>query len=217
MSFSNKILLFFVMLGAINIIILLIIKAKAKSIKTEEKEKYKRGNIRVLNYDDENLICMVENDLELKYGYECNELETFKNMKLSHRNIYTLLWFETEMHNGGLGEYLFSTSNVTIPYLEKALEDVKALKLLECYREFVEKNNIQDAINHINRRSVEEYFQFMSNFDFSNFNDLYEKTDIRLLMAKYIRDNLIDFSDLSEEELRILKEIEEEQNVAENN
>lgn len=217
MSFSNKILLFFVIIGAINIIILLIIKVKAKSTKPENKEKYKKGNIRVLNYDDENLICMVENDLELKYGYECNELKTFENMKLSHRNIYTLLWFDTEMHNGGLGEYLFSTSNVTIPYLEKALEDVNALKLLENYKVFIETNNVYEAINNINRRSVEEYFRFMSSFDFSNFNDLYEKTELRLLIANYIRNNITDFSDLSEEELRILKEMEEEQKVMENN
>lgn len=215
MSFSNKILLFFVILGAVNIIILLIIKAKATSKRSEGKETYKRGNIRVLNYDDENLICMVENDLELKYGYECNELKTLENMKLSHRNIYTLLWFDREMHNGGLGEYLFSISNITMQYLKKALKDIKAIELLEAYTTFVEKNDMYEVIDKINKRSAEEYFLFMSKFDFSNFNELYEKTDLRLLIARYIRNNIIDFSDLSEEELSVLKEIEEG-NIIEN-
>lgn len=217
MSFMNKILLIFVILGAINIIILLIIKGKSKSKKIEEKETRKKGDIRVLSYDDEDLICMVENDLELKYGYGCNDLAVFQNMKITHKNVYTLLWFDTEMKNGGLGEYFFSISNVTMSYLEKAFEDVKALELLESYRIFINKNNIEEGISHINKRSVEEYSLFMSKFDFSKFNDLYEKTDLRLLIANYIRSNIIDFSDLSEEELRILKEMEEEQKLMENN
>ncbi|WP_343344578.1 DMP19 family protein [Terrisporobacter petrolearius] len=217
MSFMNKILLIFVILGAINIIILLIIKGKSKSKKIEEKETRKKGDIRVLSYDDEDLICMVENDLELKYGYGCNNLKVYQSMKITHKNVYTLLWFDTEMKNGGLGEYFFSVSNVTMNYLEKAFEDVKALELLESYKIFINKNNIEESIGYINKRSVEEYSLFMSKFNFSKFNDLYEQTDLRLLIANYIRDNIIDFSDLSEEELRILKEMEEEQKLMENN
>lgn len=217
MSFTNKILLFFVILGAVNIIILLIIKNKSRARKVEEKEKYKKGDIKVLNYDDEDLLCMVENDLEFKYGYGCIDLEVFRNMKITHRNIYTLLWFDTEMQNGGLGEYFFSISNVTMGYLEKAFENVKAIELLEGYKEFMGLNNVEKAINNINKRSVEEYSKFMSEFDFSNFNNLYKKIDLRLFMANYIRDNIIDFSDLSEEEIRILKEMDEEQKLMENN
>ena len=215
MSFTSKILLFFVILGAVNIIILLIIKNKSRSIKVEKREKCKKGDIRVLNYDDEDLLCMVDNDLEFRYG--CSDLEVFKNMKITHRNMYTLLWFDTEMQNGGLGEYIFSVSNITMDYLGKALEDVKALELLKEYKRFMENNNIIEAINNINKRSVEEYSEFMSKFDFSNFNNLYEKIDLRLFMANYIRDNIIDFSDLSEEEIRILKEMDEEQKLMENN
>lgn len=217
MSFMNNILLIFVILGAVNIIILLITRSKSKSIKFGEKEKGKKGDIRVLSYDDEDLICMVDNDLELRYGYGCNDLEIFKNMKTTHRNVYTLLWFDTEMKNGGLGEYFFSISNITMNYLEKAFEDIKALELLDSYKMFIDKNNIEEGINHINKRSVEEYSLFMSKFDFSKFNDLYEQTDLRSLIVNYIRDNIIDFSDLSEEELRILKEMEEEQKLMENN
>lgn len=217
MSFMNKILLIFVILGAVNIIILLIIKSKSKSRKIEEKETRKKGDIRVLSYDDEDLICMVDNDLELRYGYGCNDLEVFENMKITHKNVYTLLWFDTEMKNGGLGEYFFSISNITMNYLEKAFEDVKALELLESYKILIEKNDIEEGISHINKRSVEEYSLFMSKFDFSNFNDLYEQTGLRSLIANYIRNNIIDFSDLSEEELRILKEMEEEQKLMENN
>lgn len=217
MSFTSKILLFFVILGAVNIIILLIIKNKSRSIKVEKREKCKKGDIRVLNYDDEDLLCMVDNDLEFRYGYGCSDLEVFKNMKITHRNMYTLLWFDTEMQNGGLGEYIFSVSNITMDYLGKALEDVKALELLKEYKRFMENNNIIEAINNINKRSVEEYSEFMSKFDFSNFNNLYEKIDLRLFMANYIRDNIIDFSDLSEEEIRILKEMDEEQKLMENN
>lgn len=217
MSFTSKILLFFVILGAVNIIILLIIKNKSRSIKVEKREKCKKGDIRVLNYDDEDLLCMVDNDLEFRYGYGCSDLEVFKNMKITHRNMYTLLWFDTEMQNGGLGEYFFSVSNITMDYLGKALEDVKALELLKEYKRFMENNNIIEAINNINKRSVEEYSEFMSKFDFSNFNNLYEKIDLRLFMANYIRDNIIDFSDLSEEEIRILKEMDEEQKLMENN
>ena len=125
MPFTSKILLFFVILGAVNIITLLIIKNKSRSIKVEKREKCKKGDIRVLNYDDEDLLCMVDNDLEFRYG--CSDLEVFKNMKITHRNMYT----------------------------------------------------------------------------FSNFNNLYEKIDLRLFMANYIRENIVDFSDLSEEEKKI--------------
>lgn len=216
MSFLNRVLLFFVVLGVINIIMLVIAKKKSKSAKVEGKRKRKKGDIRVLNYNDENLICMVENNLEQKYGYECDELKIFENMKLSHRNIYTLLWFDTEMHNGGLGEYLFSTSNITTPYLQKAFEDVKALELLQSYKIFIEQNNIENTINNMNERSVEEYFQFINKFDFSNFNDLYEKTDLRLLVADYIRNNIIDFCDLDESELKVSRQIEKEQEQQKN-
>ena len=118
MSFMNKILLILVILGAVNIIILLIIRGKSKSLKSKNIDK--KGDIRALNYDDEDLICIVDNDLELKYGYGCNNLNVFENMKITHRNIYTLLWFDTEMKNGGLGEYFFNVSNITRNYLEKS-------------------------------------------------------------------------------------------------
>lgn len=217
MPFMNKLLLFFVILGAVNIIILLIIKVKAKSIKVKEKEEFKKGNIKVLTYDDEDLISMVENDLEWKYGYECNDTEIFESMKITYKNMYTLLWFHREMQNGGLGEYLFSISNGTMKYLEKAFEDINAIELLESYKTFLKENNVEEAIGEISKRSVEEYTEFMSNFDFSNFNNLYEKTNIRELLANYIRNNIIDFSDLSEEELKILKDMEEEEKLMRNN
>ncbi len=217
MSLANKILLFFVILGAVNIIILLIIKNKARSMKVDQKESRKKGDIRVLNYDDEDLLCMVDNDLELKYGYECNDISVFENMKITHRNIYTLIWFDREIQNGGLGEYFFNVSNVTMRYLEKALEDVRALELLENYKSFMRDNNVVEAINNITKRNVEEYTKFMSRFDFSNFNDLYEEINLRTFMANYIRNNIIDFSDLSEEELNILKEMEKEQKLMKKN
>lgn len=214
---TSKILLFFVILGAVNIMVLLIIKNKSRYIKVEKRERCKKGDIRVLNYDDEDLLCMVDNDLEFRYGYGCSDLEVFKNMKKTHRNMYTLLWFDTEMQNGGLGEYFFNVSNITMDYLEKALEDVKALELFKAYKQFMENNDIIEGINNINKRSVEEYSEFMSEFDFSNFNNLYEKINLRLFMANYIRENIVDFSDLSEEELKILREMEEEQKLIENN
>ena len=56
----------------------------------------------------------------------------------------------------------------------------------------------------------------MSKFYFSYFNNLYKITNLRKLMADYIRKNIVNFSDLSEEELRILKAIDEE-NLSDNN
>ena len=56
-----------------------------------------------------------------------------KDMKKTHRNIYTLLWFETEITNGGLGEYLFSISNITMEYLKEALKDIGAYNLFNKY------------------------------------------------------------------------------------
>lgn len=186
-------------------------------MKVKEKEESKKGNIKVLTYDDEDLISMVENDLEWQYGYECNDTETFESMKITHKNMYTLLWFHREMENGGLGEYLFSISNCTMKYLEKSFEDINALELLENYKTFLKENNIAAAIGKISKRSVEEYTQFMSSFDFSSFNNLYEKTNIRELLANYIRNNIIDFSDLSEEELKVLRDMEEEEKLMKNN
>ena len=216
MSLANKILLFFVILGALNIIILLFIKVKSKSNKQKPVVKSKIHDIRVLNYDDEDLICMVDNNLELEYGYRCSDKNVFEKMEKSHRNIYTLLWFETEMVNCGLGEYLFNLSNITMDYIVEAFKDVGAFELLEKYNDFMKVNNVKDAISNISKRDVEEYSRFMDQFNFSDFNNLYKLTDLRKLMANYIRKNIRDFSDLTEEELRILKEIEEE-NLIENN
>lgn len=216
MALMEKILLIFVILGAIEIIFLLILKNKSKASKRKDEEKSKSHDIKILSYDDEDLVCMVDNNLELEYGYRCEDKETYKNMKKTHRNIYIIIWFETEMENGGLGEYLFNPSNITMDYLQEALKDIEAFDLSKEYKKFVEENNIANSINKIKKRNVQEYSQFMSQFDFSYFNNLYKITNLRKLMADYIRKNIVDFSDLSEEELRILKEIDEE-NLSDNN
>ena len=216
MALMEKILLIFVILGAIEIIFLLILKNKSKASKRKDEEKSKSHDIKILSYDDEDLVCMVDNNLELEYGYRCEDKETYKNMKKTHRNIYIIIWFETEMENGGLGEYLFNPSNITMDYLQEALMDIEAFDLSKEYKKFIEENNIANSINKIKKRNVQEYSQFMSQFDFSYFNNLYKITNLRKLMADYIRKNIGNFSDLSEEELRILKEIDEE-NLSDNN
>ena len=216
MALMEKILLIFVILGAIEIIFLLILKNKSKASKRKDEEKSKSHDIKILSYDDEELVCMVDNNLELEYGYRCEDKETYKNMKKTHRNIYIIIWFETEMENGGLGEYLFNPSNITMDYLQEALMDIEAFDLSKEYKKFIEENNIANSINKIKKRNVQEYSQFMSQFDFSYFNNLYKITNLRKLMADYIRKNIVNFSDLSEEELRILKEIDEE-NLSDNN
>ena len=216
MALMEKILLIFVILGAIEIIFLLILKNKSKASKRKDEEKSKSHDIKILSYDDEDLVCMVDNNLELEYGYRCEDKETYKNMKKTHRNIYIIIWFETEMENGGLGEYLFNPSNITMDYLQEALMDIEAFDLSKEYKKFIEENNIENSINKIKKRNVQEYSQFMSQFDFSYFNNLYKITNLRKLMADYIRKNIVNFSDLSEEELRILKEIDEE-NLSDNN
>ena len=216
MALMEKILLIFVILGAIEIIFLLILKNKSKASKRKDEEKSKSHDIKILSYDDEDLVCMVDNNLELEYGYRCEDKETYKNMKKTHRNIYIIIWFETEMENGGLGEYLFNPSNITMDYLQEALMDIEAFDLSKEYKKFIEENNIANSINKIKKRNVQEYSQFMSQFDFSYFNNLYRITNLRKLMADYIRKNIVNFSDLSEEELRILKEIDEE-NLSDNN
>ena len=216
MALMEKILLIFVILGAIEIIFLLILKNKSKASKRKDEEKSKSHDIKILSYDDEDLVCMVDNNLELEYGYRCEDKETYKNMKKTHRNNYIIIWFETEMENGGLGEYLFNPSNITMDYLQEALMDIEAFDLSKEYKKFIEENNIANSINKIKKRNVQEYSQFMSHFDFSYFNNLYKITNLRKLMADYIRKNIVNFSDLSEEELRILKEIDEE-NLSDNN
>ena len=216
MALMEKILLIFVILGAIEIIFLLILKNKSKASKRKDEEKSKSHDIKILSYDDEDLVCMVDNNLELEYGYRCEDKETYKNMKKTHRNIYIIIWFETEMENGGLGEYLFNPSNITMDYLQEALRDIEAFDLSKEYKKFIEENNIANSINKIKKRNVQEYSQFMSQFDFSYFNNLYRITNLRKLMADYIRKNIVNFSDLSEEELRILKAIDEE-NLSDNN
>ena len=216
MALMEKILLIFVILGAIEIIFLLILKNKSKASKRKDEEKSKSHDIKILSYDDEDLVCMVDNNLELEYGYRCEDKETYKNMKKTHRNIYIIIWFETEMENGGLGEYLFNPSNITMDYLQEALRDIEAFDLSKEYKKFIEENNIANSINKIKKRNVQEYSQFMSQFDFSYFNNLYKITNLRKLMSDYIRKNIVNFSDLSEEELRILKEIDEE-NLSDNN
>ncbi len=216
MALMEKILLIFVILGAIEIIFLLILKNKSKASKRKDEEKSKSHDIKILSYDDEDLVCMVDNNLELEYGYRCEDKETYKNMKKTHRNIYIIIWFETEMENGGLGEYLFNPSNITMDYLQEALMDIEAFDLSKEYKKFIEENNIANSINKIKKRNVQEYSQFMSQFDFSYFNNLYKITNLRKLMADYIRKNIVNFSDLSEEELRILKAIDEE-NLSDNN
>ena len=216
MALMEKILLILVILGAIEIIFLLILKNKSKASKRKDEEKSKSHDIKILSYDDEDLVGMVDNNLELEYGYRCEDKETYKNMKKTHRNIYIIIWFETEMENGGLGEYLFNPSNITMDYLQEALRDIEAFDLSKEYKKFIEENNIANSINKIKKRNVQEYSQFMSQFDFSYLNNLSKNTNFRKLMADYIRKNIVNFSDLSKEELRILKELDEE-NLSDNN
>lgn len=213
MDLMNKLLLCFVILGAVNIIILLIIKSKSKSNKNKkESDIQKKNSIRFFNYDDEDLLCMVDNSLELEYGYACTDKNVFEKMNKPHRNVYSLLWFDTEMKSGGIGDYLFSFSNITMNYISEAFESIGAMDILEGYKKLLEENNILEAVSQIKIRSVDEYSHFMSQFDFSEFNELYIKKDLRQLIANYIRKNICDFTDLSEEERNILKEMEEDRN-----
>ena len=76
MALMEKILLIFVILGAIEIIFLLILKNKSKASKRKDEEKSKSHDIKILSYDDEDLVCMVDNKLEIEYGYRCEEKET---------------------------------------------------------------------------------------------------------------------------------------------
>lgn len=212
MNLLNKLLLVFVVIGAINIIILLIIKSRVKKIKTQNEiveNKSTRG-IRALNYNDDELICMAENILELKYGYECTDEEILKNMKKTHRNVYILRWFDKEVVSGGIGDYFFSVGNVTRNYIEDALEDIGEIDVLNKYKEILLNNNIDEKIQNIHKRSVEEYSVFMSGFDFTSFNQSYNHINMEILIANYIRKNICDFSDLSEEEIKIWEEINKE-------
>lgn len=213
MGLTNKLLLIFVILGAVNIIILLIIKSKSKSNKNKKDANLKKkSGIKAFSYDDEDLVCMVDNNLELEYGYACTDKDVFEQMNEPHRNVYSLLWFDTEMKSGGVGDYLFSSSNITMDYIAEAFESVGAKDILEGYKKLLEENNILEAVSQIKIRSVDEYSHFMSQFDFSEFNELYIKRDLRPLIANYIRQNICDFTDLSEEEHNILKEMEEDRN-----
>ncbi|MEG1408927.1 MAG: hypothetical protein RSD36_03705 [Terrisporobacter sp.] len=220
MNFTRNLLLFFVIIGGINIVILLLIKSKTKKnndkIKGKEIKHKKSSGIRALNCDDDELICMVDNNLELQYGYEFSDKEVFEDMIEPHRNIYILIWFDREVVSGGLGEYFFGVSNITKGYIEEALEDVGALNTLDRYKDFLLENNVEEELKNINKRSVEEYSNFMSKFDFSQFNDFYNHDSIEKLMASYIRKNICEFSDLSDEELKILDEINREVEVEQN-
>lgn len=209
MGVMNKVLLIFVIVGLANIVILLFIRSKSKSNQGEEVKLKSCSLVKILNYDDEELICMVDNNLEIEYGYACSDKNVFDNMKKSHRNIYTLLWFDTEMQNGGIGEYLFSLSNITMEYIKDAFEDVKAFNILKEYKKLLSENNILEAISSIDKRDVEEYTIFMSKFEFNEFNDLYKQSDLRGLVANYIRENICEFTNLNEEELKIMREIED--------
>ena len=53
MALMEKILLIFVILGAIEIIFLLILKNKSKASKRKDEEKSKSHDIKILSYDDE--------------------------------------------------------------------------------------------------------------------------------------------------------------------
>lgn len=211
----QKLLLVLVVLGAVNIVLLLIIKSKAKKSKENQNVKNKnqideKSSIKVLNYEDEDLICMVENNLELDYGYECTDENTFENMNKYHRNIYSLLWFDKEIINGGLGEYFFGYSNITMKYIEEALNDIGDYETLSKYKEVLLNNDVENAITSISKRNVEEYTQFMSQFDFVKFNDYYNHKNIDNMIAKYIRKNICEFSTLTEEDLNIWNEISRE-------
>lgn len=218
MNLLNKLLLVFVVIGAVNIIILLIIKSKAKKIKTQSEiveNKSTRG-IRALNYNDDELICMAENVLELQYGYECTDENILKNMKISHRNVYILRWFDKEVVSGGIGDYFFSVGNVTRHYIEEALEDIGGFDVLNKYKEILCNNDLEGKIKNICKRSVEEYSVFMSGLDFTSFDESYDHINMEILIANYIRKNICDFSDLSEEEIKIWEEINNEIEVDQN-
>lgn len=125
----------------------------------------------------------------------------------------TVLWYQAEMDNGGLCQYLFNLGYLTAPSLLDALDEIGAEAYHDQLAEFVTENGI--ALDHFEGFDVDEeefsdwkemeavydaaYEELEGKYPFDDFDEAFygleDKNPLEPYCAAYIRDHMTDFFD----------------------
>ncbi len=153
---------------------------KAKRIRTMGKEQ-------ILSLDDEQFFeainCVCEDAV-----FDINEPGIAKEQKL----LYSLIWFELEVSNGGLCQFFVNSSRECAPFISEALNEIGATDLKKLYDSFIEDNNINvNDLSSFILNDIEEYEKQTERFDFDSFDDkFYENDCLHQQIIDYARKNI---------------------------
>lgn len=141
-------------------------------------------------------------DYELCYDVLClmapESKEEFDALPHPQQVMYTVLWYQAEIENGGLSQFLFNMGSMVAPTLLDALNEVGADAYHDQLEEFATQNGIdlRDP-TQFEFRSVDDYDWLDHLYDFDSFDDafyeLMESSPLEEPCAAYIRQHLSDF------------------------
>lgn len=129
---------------------------------------------------------------------DAEDEEELAAMSEPQRMMYTVLWYQAEVNNGGLCQYFVNSSSMTAPYLEEALNVIGADAHLELFHRFVTENGIDvNDLDSFRIESADEFEEQLARYPFEAFDDSYYELErygcLDELCSAYIQAHIEDF------------------------
>ncbi len=149
--------------------------------------------------DQELYDVMIDNiDEEVDDFDDCETLETYSWAK---RVFYTVVWFSSEVNNGGLCQYFVNSSRYTAPYVQDALHAIGAKKYLSLLNQFIEANAIDlNDLDSFIIEDIEEFEEQAERYPFDDFDDAFyaleneENNTFEELLGAFVRKHISEFA-----------------------
>lgn len=136
------------------------------------------------------------------FRVEAYDKEEFVALSHPQQVMYTVLWYQSEVDNGGLCQYLFNLGHITASSLLDALKEIGANEYHDLLEKFVTKNGIDlndsDRFYYTEMEVFErEFNEYYEKYPFEEFDTTFYEMEAQEsllpLCAAYIRTHMNDF------------------------
>ncbi|MDA3843461.1 MAG: DUF4375 domain-containing protein [Candidatus Kapabacteria bacterium] len=148
---------------------------------------------------DDDLGQLVFNNIEILMEDDPREeFDIVNSLSKGQQMIYSTFWVEAEVYNGGFNQFYFNPSGVFAEMAVYGFKIIGADDLSDLMEKantiFIENRDLLEAFNDGTAESFIESYKDNPLNDLDHiFNDLDEQIDIKVLKAKYIRENIDEF------------------------
>lgn len=129
---------------------------------------------------------------------DAEDAEELAALPEPQRVMYTVLWYQAEVNNGGLCQYFVNSSSMTAPYLEDALSTIGADAHLELFHRFVTENGIDvNDLDSFHIDSEDQFEEQLARYPYETFEEGYYDLErygcLDELCSAYIQAHMEDF------------------------